>query len=70
MAGKPPGRHSQAPSGVTGGEDAEAARGNRPGPGHKQETVGGGHLPFLSVRCLEGHPPEYGELQTRTFDLQ
>lgn len=51
MAGKPPGRHSQAPSGVTGGEDAEAAPGNRPGPGHKQETVGGGHLPFRRVRC-------------------
>lgn len=51
MAGKPPRRHSQAPSGVTGGEDAEAAPGNRPGPGHKQETVGGGHLPFRSVPC-------------------
>lgn len=70
MAGKPPGRHSQAPSGVTGGEDAEAAPGNRPDPATSRKRWAGATCHSSASAALEGHPPEYRELQTRTFDLQ
>lgn len=70
MAGKRPRRHSQAPSGVTGGEDAEARRGTGPDPATSRKRWAGATCHSAASAALEGHPPEYSELQTRTFDLQ